>query len=122
MTDCINGRDPKTHRLNVFALFVSSSDDITTTEPAEEPAIPADPPVWIDPTRRIVYGCVKTADDICDAIRDAISAKFDALAKAGTASLNLKTISREVDSEMQFPLIVVANMIEIEDANPTKAS
>jgi hypothetical protein len=121
-TDCINGRDPKTHRLSIYACFVTSNEAIAVTDPEEEPEIPEDPPAWIDPTRRKVFGCVKTADDICDSIRDAISAKFDALAKAGTAVLNLDSISRDIDSELQYPLVIAGNEIAITDANPARST
>jgi hypothetical protein len=123
--DSTNGREPRSHNLQIDACFLSSSSEITTSTAnydangatgATGPQGPQGQAVWT--VNKKVYGSISKADSIIDAIRDAIGAKLDKLAKAQTCFLSLKTVQRE--SICSFPLVVATATIEIENPNPQR--
>lgn len=111
--DGMNGREPKTHRLEVNACFVAPDDSIDSEETEESDA---DENKWTV-TRR-TFGTITTADQIVDAIRDAVYSHLSALAKAGTCTLSLGMVARDIDSDSQYPLVTATATIEIDNPNP----
>lgn len=111
--DSVNGREPGTHRLQIDACFVAGNDDIISEETDENDA---DSNEWT--VRRKTYGSVAKADQIIDAIRDAIYAKLSALAVAKTGTFRLGQVSRDIDSAIQHPLVVATAIVEIVNPNP----